>query len=224
MLQMLKGYVQLPETPVDDDVKLNVSQVIGHTRHKYKLFVGHVRRLRSQTRAIEGIFDELSKQCVQSKGSFVCGVMVVDFKMKFEVMSSRETSLEHFGKRRIGWHSCALVYHLHEIIDDDGNYGPKEYRVYRDQIREGSNWQDGAAVLGLLEAALAVITIELPFVEEIILQLDNAKSYQNHFLTIRIYLLNIQFRNRIFVCQCVHTETQGGKTIVNSHFGHCRRN
>ena len=223
MLQMLEGFVKLPETPVDDDVKLNASKVIGDTRHKYKLFMGHVCRLRSQTRAIEAILDELSKQCIQSKGSFVRGVMIMDFKMKFEVLSSRESSLEHFGKRGIGWHGCALVYYLYEVIDDDGNYGPKEYRVYIDQILEGSNRQDGAAVLGLLEAALTSITTELPFVEEIILQSDNAKSYQNHFLTIGIHLLNIQFRNRIFVCQYVHTETQGGKTIVDSHFGNCRR-
>ena len=57
----------------------------------------------------------------------------------------------------------------------------------------------------------------------VFLQSDNAKSYQNHFLIIGIHLLNIQFGNRIFVCQYVHTETQGGKTIVDSHFGNCRR-
>ena len=107
--------------------------------------------------------------------------MIVDFKMKFEVLSSRESSLEHFGKRGISWHGCALVYYLYEIIDDDGNYGPKEYRVYIDQILEGSNRQDGAAVVSLLEAVLTAITTELPFVEEIILQSDNAKSYQNHW-------------------------------------------
>ena len=179
--------------------------------------------IRSQTRAIEQILEDLSKQCVESKGSFVRAVLIVDFKMKFEVISSRESSLEHYGKRGIGWHGCALVYYLYEIVDDEGNYGAKEYRIYIDQILEGSNRQDGAAVVGLLEAALTAITTELPFVEEIILQSDNAKSYQNHFLTIGLHLLNIQFRNRIFICQYVHTETQGGKTIVDSHFGNCRR-
>ncbi len=46
----------------------------------------------------------------------------MDFKMKFEVQSSRGSTVEHFGKRGIGWHGCALLYFLYEIKkDDDGN-------------------------------------------------------------------------------------------------------
>ena len=127
------------------------------------------------------------------------------FKVKFEAISSSESSLEHYGKRGIGWHSCALVYYLYEIVNHEGNYGWKEYWIYIAQILEGSNWQDGTAVVGLLEAALTATTTELSFVEEIILQLDHVKSYQNHFLAIGLHLLNIQFRNRIFICQYVHT-------------------
>ncbi len=67
--------------------------------------------------------------------------------MKFEVMSSSESSLEHFRKRWIGWHICTLMDYIYEIIDDD-NHGSKEYHVYIDQILGGSNCQDDTAVVG----------------------------------------------------------------------------
>ncbi len=75
------------------------------------------------------------------------------------------------------------------------------------------------AVVGLLEAALVAIHDELPFISNIILQSDNAKSYQNHYLTFMIQDLNMKMMNKIFISQMVNTETQDGKTILDLHFG-----
>ena len=62
--------------------------------------------------------------------------------MKFEAQSTRESTVEHFGKRGIAWHGCALMYYLYEVnkdnndndvVDTDGNYiyYPKKYLVHQ---------------------------------------------------------------------------------------------
>ena len=46
----------------------------------------------------------------------------MDFKMKFEDRSSRNSTVEHLGKREIGWYGYALVSFFFQIKkDDDGN-------------------------------------------------------------------------------------------------------
>ena len=54
------------------------------------------------------------KTTEDSKGQITNGLLIVDFKMKFESKSNRESTVEHFGKRGIGWHGCALVFFLYE--------------------------------------------------------------------------------------------------------------
>ena len=67
-------------------------------------------------------------------------LMIIDFKMKFEPVSARETSLEHYGKRGIGWHSVQLE----EVEDDDRSITKEvvQYSVYMDQILADRNGQD----------------------------------------------------------------------------------
>ena len=81
--------------------------------------------------------------------------------MKFEPMSSRETSQQHFAKWGIGWHGCSCLYFKYEeqLIDDESGVTSIEvkavrYTIYCDQILEGSNKQDGLAVISMLEAFL----------------------------------------------------------------------
>ena len=42
------------------------------------------------------------KKLLESNGTDVCDLMIIDFKMKFEPGCARETSLDHYGKRGIG--------------------------------------------------------------------------------------------------------------------------
>ena len=67
---------------------------------------------------------------------------------------------------------------------------PTRYTGYLDQIISDSNKQDSFCVFSLLEAALAQIKQELPFITNIILQTDNVKSYNNVFFLCAIPLLN----------------------------------
>ena len=107
--------------------------------------MAHVARCTNQSFAISNKEKQIEQCCVDSKGKDVCGLLIIDFKMKFPVQSSRESTIEHFGKRDIGWHGCALIWFLYEIKkDDDGNkcinddgtkaYYTKKNLVYIDQI------------------------------------------------------------------------------------------
>jgi len=128
----------------------NAISVISDIEKKYELYMAHVARCTNQSYAISNREKQIEQRCLDSKGKDVCGLLIMDFKMKFEVQSSRESTVEHFGKRGIGWHGCALIYFLYEIKkDDDGNtctnddgtevYYAKKYLVYIDQILQNTN-------------------------------------------------------------------------------------
>ena len=73
-----------------------------------------------------------------------------------------------------------------------------------------SNKQDSLSVFSLLDAAMSQIHEELPFITELILQTDNAKSYSNNFLLCAISLLNVVHEhNSLSIIEFVrvHTET-----------------
>ena len=94
----------------------------------------------------------------------------------------------------------------------------KKHIVYIDQILEDCNKQDGATVLSLLEAALLVINDELPFIRNIIMQSDKANMLQNPHVVFGIHMLNCKYKNKIFVLEFIHSETQDGKTLLDAHF------
>ena len=159
--------------------------------------MAHVCRCRSQNMQIRIVEESMKNLCTTSRGSVTNGLMIIDFKMKFETQSTRESTLEHFGKRGIGWHGCALVYYLYEldlnknndpILDNDGKdkYIAKRYIAYIDQVLSESNKQDGHTVIGLLEVAMIAINNRYSFIREITLQSDNENIYQNHYVKLRI--------------------------------------
>ena len=201
-----------------NDMIQDAKKVIMDIKMKFKLYMAHVCRKRLQTEQISSREMECKKLCEQSKGKHIKAVAIMDFKMKFETKSSRESSVEHFGKRGMGWHGFALSFFLWEK-NNEGVFVATKYIVYIDQIIQQGNKQDAFAVLALLEAALRIITQDLPYITEIILQSDNAATYQNHFLTVGIHQLNCNFKGNIFISEYVHSETQDGKTILDAHFG-----
>ena len=93
---------------------------------------------------------EVENICISSKGRQLGGMLIIDFKIKFWAQSTRESTVEHLGKRGTSWHRCALIYYLYEIKKDDnenavfdsnGNdvYNAKKYLAYVDQILLNSN-------------------------------------------------------------------------------------
>lgn len=89
---------------------------------KLSLFVGHQMRCKNQQRAMERIDEKMNNCFKYSNGNRVSVQMVIDFKIKFEPLPTRETNLEHYDKRGIGWYrnsrwkdcTCTLCK-VHEI-------------------------------------------------------------------------------------------------------------
>ena len=66
---------------------------------KFRLFMSHRARCKNQVDAIQSIDDRMKQKLLDSDGKYILGSIIADFKMKFEPMSSRETTLDHYGKR-----------------------------------------------------------------------------------------------------------------------------
>ena len=82
------------------------------------------------------------KKCADSNGKNIIAMIIVDYKMKFEPISARETTLDHYGKRGISWHGfCVQFYLLEEREDESGTISkvPTLYTIYIDQIISDEN-------------------------------------------------------------------------------------
>ena len=229
----IKQYIQSSTNHMEGQVE-DAMRVIDDTSKKYELYMAHIARCTNQVHAINDKEKELETLCMNSKGKEIGGMLIIDFKMKFEAQSTRESSVEHFGKRGIAWHGCALIYYLYEtkknddgstMKDTNGNeiYYAKKYLVYVDQILTNSNKQDGMSVLGLLESCLTSLHSQLPFISQLTIQSDNATTYQNGHLIVGIHLLNMKMKGKLFVNDFIHSETQHGKTILDAHFASTNR-
>ena len=115
--------------------------------------MGHNSRYTYQTSATKCLDKDIKQRYIDSKGSDVRGILVMDFKMKFNPISARESTLDHYGKRGISWHGFCLIYYMY-----DNDLGEAiRYSIYLDQILSDGNKQDMYCVLSLLEAALTQI-------------------------------------------------------------------
>ena len=76
----------------------------------------------------------------------------------------------------------------------------------------------------MLDATISQIHEELPFITELLLQTDSAKSYSNNFLLCVISLLNVVHKhNSLATIEFIHKETQDGKTILDAFFARCMK-
>ncbi len=88
----------------------------------------------------------------------------------------------------------AIIFYL---LDNDKQ--PSKNIVYLNQILNGSNLQDSATVVGLLEVGIRAIIKELHFIKDAVLILDNASCYQNHLVTFVVGIFNQKFHNGLFI-------------------------
>ena len=79
------------------------------------------------------------------------------------------------------------------------------------------------SVIALLESCVSLLHLQLPFINELVIQSDNATTYQNSHLVFRMHLLNIKMKNKIFISDFIHSEMQHGKTILDAHFPSSKR-
>lgn len=211
----------LRELPIEsdrEDQRDDALTVISSIREKFKLFLSHQARCKCQSIAIDEAEEDIKRKCVESKGKIINALIIIDFKMKYEMKSTRETTVEHFGKRGIGWHGFAIIFYL---LDNEG--APYKNIVYLDQILSETNMQNALTVVGLLETGIATIVSELPYIKEAVITSDNATCYQNHFVTFMMAIFNKKFSGQFFIKSFLHTETQDGKSLLDAHFATSNR-
>ena len=73
--------------------------------------MGHRATCSNQNIAM-GIFEErLNIVCMNTRtNEDITAIMIGDFKMKFELLSSSKSTLDHYGKRGISWHGFCLFF------------------------------------------------------------------------------------------------------------------
>ena len=135
--------------------------VIDDIEKKFVLFMGHKARVVNQQQRIKSLQNQMKDTCVISKGLLVIALLCIDWKMKWEPFSNRETTMEHYGKRGISWHGAYILYYI--WLQGKA----VEQRVYLDQILDGDNKQDGLSVLSMVEAMMVHIKEDLPCIDEL---------------------------------------------------------
>eukprot|EP00731_Ephydatia_muelleri_P003208 Em0001g3208a len=101
--------VQSVLAAVESVAAADALEVIKDAAENLELYRGHRVRVTNQQVHLEKIIKDMEKKCLDNKRSSEA-LVVADWKMNFEAMSSRETSQQHFAKRGIGWHGCLCLY------------------------------------------------------------------------------------------------------------------
>ena len=169
--------------------------VINDIAEKFLLCMGHKQRVCCQKSTIKSILED-------NKENIDRAHIIIDFKMNYESCSSRESSMDHFGKRGMAWHGVMIVFFVlaRKCRTDGSTYFQKERRqIHIDQILNNGNKKDAGAVIDLLEVSLVTIITNLPHIKEVYIQSDNAACYQGSLIILACHYLNmVYFGKKIY--------------------------
>ena len=84
--------------------------VYKDTETKSHLYLGHKVRCIDQQISITNDENIIIQRLAELGGMDILSLIITHFKMKYEPQSSRETTLDHYGERSIGWHSVHVMY------------------------------------------------------------------------------------------------------------------
>lgn len=90
----------------------------------------------------------------------------------------------------------------------------QDNRLYFDHISDGDNKQDRESVVSVIEAVMLRLREDLPSIKSIALQSDNATCYQNALVMLLLPYLSVT--HGIEVTRFIHTETQDGKSVLDT--------
>ena len=85
---------------VDNEALL---EVIADCKIKMELYFSYLIRANVQESRITEVFEEVERRPPET-----CGVLLIDYKMKFEPIFFQESSKEFYGKRGISWHGAVF--------------------------------------------------------------------------------------------------------------------
>ena len=185
-------------------------QVVGDMEEKFALYQSHQVRVKNQQNRINQMKEEMKQKCKETKGKQVIALICIDWKMKWEPFTNRETTTEHYAKRGVSWHGAYILYY--KMIDNE----VVEKKLYLDQILNGDNEQNGLSVAAMIEAMIVQIGAEVKDITEVWLQSDNAACYHVKHMLFSISLMNM--KHKVQITRFIHTETQDGKGLVDAHF------
>jgi hypothetical protein len=223
MQKKLPEEIEGARTELNSESVDDALQFIVDAHEKFHLFQGHRIRVSNQREALEGLMKDMEDECRETKKDSLFGILIIDWKMKFDELRQREASIHFYGKRGISWHIGDISYCVWDSVT--------QKVVWRhatlSQILENENKQDGLAVLSVVEAMMKKISHEIPHLKYAYLRTDNAGCYHKKELTLGIPLLNAMSTG-IKIYQASNAETQDGKTGKCDGFGatatrHCRR-
>jgi hypothetical protein len=122
------------------------------------------------------------------------GDIVMDIKIKFEVMYYREKTTDFYGKKGLSWHGV-MVYsrytsdqiQAHAKVSDT----PLQlhHLFYYDQISFDDSTQDNGAVMSYFEALCIKIREHFPHIKDIFVQTDNARCYKAPELIYTLFII-----------------------------------
>lgn len=131
--------------------------------------------------------------------------------MKFESVRFKEKTIECFGKKRISGHGAAAVY---RSKDGEGSLETKEElsTLLLHHVISNDTKQDCVAVCCIIEAILASLQIELPYVKTFSL----LSCFQNDLVLVMAPVTGNH--HSLTIQSFIYSETQGGKSLVDAHF------
>lgn len=190
--------------------------LIDDIKKKFFYHMQHKIRVHCQRDEYNRVEEEMKEEATRTKGYSLRILIIIDFKQKFEPISARESQVEGFGKRGIGWHGASAIYY-----EWDQTLQTAVRKIfYADQILDKNSTQDTVCVVSLVESFIQAIKENFgnDFIKRVIICSDKAGCYSSNLLLIFIPLLNIMHIGDIFIERLIHTETQDGKGICDSHF------
>lgn len=183
-------------------------ELLGDCAHKIKLYQTHRIRVAVQRIAINAIMDGLTN---------VQALLVMDFKMKFEAEYYREKTTDFYGKKGSSWHGT-MVYSRpteQQKIDSPKELEPHQITYY-DHISSGDSKQDWKAVLTYFEATIMRMKQDLPHVNTIYVQSDNARCYKTPGLLLGMFV--VCQKHKVQIISFIHSGVQDGKGPIDGHF------
>lgn len=186
-------------------------KVFDEISHKFFLFMGHSMRVWQQRHRITALYRKLRR-----RPELDTALIILDFKMKLEPLQHPEKTVEHFGKRGLSWHGALVRYFVNAEEGDVTESFVREETLYIDHICGSDNTQDALGVLSLTEAILSRVARTLPAIKRVLIQSDNARTYQNS--TLPYFFPLISNSTGIFIERFIHTETVDGKGMIDNHF------
>ena len=87
--------------------------------------MAHCSKCTNQNKDIDKIYNNMIDKC-NAKTKSVTALMIGDLKMKFEPLSSQETTIDHYEKCGISWHGfCIQFYLLQSMASQSCNVSTK---------------------------------------------------------------------------------------------------